>query len=71
MQPIDTAPRDGTHILCRSDEWEVDPNSAAVSITVDRDFYERGMWQSDRYVCVEHVVAEQPSHWCHLPAVPT
>jgi len=69
MQPIDTAPRDGTHILCWSDEWEHDG-----WLTFDRGFYEcwyeRGRWQSDRYNYGEFGISEQPTHWCPLPAVP-
>ena len=70
MQPMDTAPRDGTHILGWSDEWEHDG-----WLTFDRGFYEcwwtgRG-WQSDRYNYGEFGIYEQPTLWCPLPTLPT
>ena len=56
-EPIETAPKDGTHILGYGEEW---PEIAVVVYTTGWDFYP----YSDTDV-------GELSHWMPLPAPPT
>lgn len=60
-QPIETAPRDGTRILCWCGEY--------VDICFMQDKYEVGeVWMTDN--CVDFGGYEMPSHWMPLPEAP-
>ncbi len=68
-QPIETAPKDGTRVrLAHS----LDPQS----LTMNSKFGTYGMFQEDKwvcnnaFVCVDHIMRWEPTHWMPIPAPP-
>lgn len=74
-KPIETAPRDGTHLLlaCREDSREV---SMVVGWFDDQYYYDvdtLGCFVaplSDGYIRGVHRYVGEPTHWLPLPAPP-
>lgn len=66
LQPIETAPKDGTLILLCRNIGQV--YRSAGQWTEHRG----GYWTTDFAECVsdEAMMAAQPTHWMHLPAAP-
>lgn len=59
-QPIDTAPKDGTPILCYRPEVGFSPETG-----IDVLWWDMGAWMYN----AEPVIS-QPTHWMPLPAAP-
>lgn len=60
-QPIETAPKDGTHVLVWSKSWG--PTQAFFISEDDEDYYEGWVaYHADQEIA--------PTHWMPLPAAP-
>ena len=72
-QPIDTAPRDGTRILCFVPEWgegyqiEVGRFDERIEIVNGEERYRSARWWIGGGIGIE---PPQPTHWMPLPPPP-